>query len=648
MLILFSLGLFSIGLVFLNTYVLLPLNQDRKLLRIIISIIICLSYTWLTTEILSLLDLILFSSVLISWFLFISCNIIFLLFNRKTISQAISPTIHIWPIKLNQINWILIAVLVFLAFQLGVLAYLGYSYPPNNWDSMTYHMARVMHWSQNQSIAPYPTNILRQIQLSPFAEYQILTVYTLTGNDYFVNFVQLFAFGLCLICVAEITSHLMSHRNEISTAVILCSSIPMAILQATSTQNDLVASSLQTSFVAIGLTWIKDEQHRRLSIPLGLSLGLAILTKATTIVFLLPFCVYLGYGLLKSAGKKAILSGALVGILVVATNLGFWIQNYEVFGSPTGPSLNVLNDIATIDVVASNLIRNTALHYLPYENGGPIINRILLGVLQGLSRLHSLTSSLSITDQRTSWTSWSVFTLSGSFHEDTAGNPIHATLIIISFVIFFVMMVFYKRFIKPEHFYYGLCIASGIFLFSWLFKWQPWGSRLQLPFFILSVPFISTFLFRNKHLLLRIFYGIILAGTALVSLLWLFNNATRPFVPYEKIDRTKAFFAIIPSMEQDYLEMVNSVPINCSIIGLAFGDEGYEYPLWPLLKERGFKGRIDFVFVQNQSEVLVKPRDYCSIISMKPLDNLSPKYELIQVGEYYIYNLDFNPNAIFP
>src|SRR4030095_5899533 len=36
----------------------------------------------------------------------------------------------------------------------GTLAFLA---PPNNWDSMTYHMPRVAHWSQAGSVAHYPT-----------------------------------------------------------------------------------------------------------------------------------------------------------------------------------------------------------------------------------------------------------------------------------------------------------------------------------------------------------------------------------------------------------------------------------------------------------------------------------------------------------
>jgi hypothetical protein len=42
--------------------------------------------------------------------------------------------------------------------------------PPNMYDSMTYHMSRVVHWIQNGSLAHYPTSIGRQLFLPPGAE----------------------------------------------------------------------------------------------------------------------------------------------------------------------------------------------------------------------------------------------------------------------------------------------------------------------------------------------------------------------------------------------------------------------------------------------------------------------------------------------
>jgi hypothetical protein len=41
-----------------------------------------------------------------------------------------------------------------IIITLGVLAI---TIPTTNWDSMTYHMARVMHWLQQQSVVQYPT-----------------------------------------------------------------------------------------------------------------------------------------------------------------------------------------------------------------------------------------------------------------------------------------------------------------------------------------------------------------------------------------------------------------------------------------------------------------------------------------------------------
>ena len=42
---------------------------------------------------------------------------------------------------------------------------------PNNWDSMTYHLTRVEHWMQRQTVIHYATNNVRQVSQPPLAEY---------------------------------------------------------------------------------------------------------------------------------------------------------------------------------------------------------------------------------------------------------------------------------------------------------------------------------------------------------------------------------------------------------------------------------------------------------------------------------------------
>jgi hypothetical protein len=64
-------------------------------------------------------------------------------------------------------------VLMLIVLQVLILAMAVYQFTPNNWDSMTYHLARVVHWQQEQRVYHYATHIDRQIQLAPFAEFVI-------------------------------------------------------------------------------------------------------------------------------------------------------------------------------------------------------------------------------------------------------------------------------------------------------------------------------------------------------------------------------------------------------------------------------------------------------------------------------------------
>ena len=64
-------------------------------------------------------------------------------------------------------EWGYAAIILFIIFT---LAFVAYVYPPNTYDSMTYHLPRVMHWAQDRSLVPYPTSIERQIQMQPLAE----------------------------------------------------------------------------------------------------------------------------------------------------------------------------------------------------------------------------------------------------------------------------------------------------------------------------------------------------------------------------------------------------------------------------------------------------------------------------------------------
>ena len=66
----------------------------------------------------------------------------------------------------------------------------GATSPPNNWDSMSYHLSRIQYWIQGSGIHFFDTNNFRQNLFSPLSEFIILHTQILSDTDLFANLVQ--------------------------------------------------------------------------------------------------------------------------------------------------------------------------------------------------------------------------------------------------------------------------------------------------------------------------------------------------------------------------------------------------------------------------------------------------------------------------
>jgi len=376
---------------------------------------------------------------------------------------------------------------VFILLPLFLLAVF---IPPNNWDSLAYHLPRIEHWIQNKNIFPYPTNLIRQIVTPPMSEYILLQLRMLSGNDWYLNLLQYFSFIGVLLLATQILSNLkINYKGQLLVYFTLIS-LPLIIFQATTTQTDLLASFYLLSFVLFSLQFVREERKQTITIfYLALSLCLGILTKYTVAIYALPFIVYLIYFvlvnvLLEPKAKLKLIASTLVIAIVLSSIIivPFLLSNQQAFGSLTGNeyfSASMSNSKLSLQYTISNVLKNIADFISVPVNA---FNNILFSVL---NKAHTIIG-ISVNEKGANWNNMD-FIINNHINEDSAGSLLHFLIVIASIVLLFNLKS--KKNI--------LLYLGGLFLtliiYSSIFRYSPWNNRLFLPLtilFLLSAVYI--------------------------------------------------------------------------------------------------------------------------------------------------------------
>ncbi len=419
---------------------------------------------------------------------------------------------------------------------------------PNNWDSMTYHLPRVAHWVDQQSVHFYVTHNLRQLYLGPWAEFAILHLRVLSGTDRLSALVQFAAMLGSLVGVSRIARRAGADRTGQIFAAVCCVTIPMGILQASSTQNDYASAFRLVCFVNASM----DRSHAWA----GASLGLLVLTKLSAALFALPFFLW------AVAGVRA-RDLAIACSLALAINVPHLARNLKTFGSPLGPpdSQSYVNQTFAPSAIAANVIRNVAVHAQGFPPGS--VDRVVHRIIGD-------------DDPRTTFLS-TKFVVWQGLHEDYSGNPLHLLLAIGA-----IALCLRRPGISRN---YSLILAAGALLFCAVLKWQPWISRLQLPWFVLAaVP--TAIAFRRVAPWLSAVLVIAAAWPAT-------TNAIRPLIGPANVfvtDSIAQTFAARPELRADYVAAASLIGDRAEVGLLAKGDS-WEYPLWRLAPKVRFRNR---------------------------------------------------------
>ena len=555
------------------------------------------------TEILSSFQNLDFTFLLSAW---LSLGLVLLAMTATHVSriyfQTLSQCQHGWRIQ-GWLDRLYVLYMVALISCAGLMAWIA---PPNTFDSMTYHLSRVMHWIQNNSVDFYPTTILRQLLSAPWAEYAILNTVILSGSDRLANFVQWFSMLGSVIIVSSVAKEIGANKCGQLFAALLCATIPMGILQSTSTQNDYVVSFWLLCFVYFSLRFYNNACMVD-AIFAGLALGLGLLTKPTAYIYALPFVAWLVLSSLsRFRASKTILflSGLSLALFI---NAGHFYRNYQFSGTPLGQTLETgdysyENSAFGIKVTASNILRNVGLHLESKSKFDSLTQRAIEHAHRYLG--------ISIRDARTTWPEYEFRVQGLKHHEDYAGNLWHTLLILATLFI-------YLLFLRKERYATGymFALAAAFVIFCAYLRWQPWHSRLHLPLFVLWAPFVGLIIGRIEsvrlgdvisiqtpllslrakwwgtglYLLQKIKIKELIGITLMcASVTWIYTSETKPLTgKYNifKLSREAQLFYGAPHLEVGYRDAAAIISMaKCSKIALYAFSNDWEYPIWALLQ----------------------------------------------------------------
>jgi hypothetical protein len=356
--------------------------------------------------------------------------------NLRDLARGARGRVSAWWHSSTRLERAAAVVLLGLLFAELVVAILA---SPNNYDSQTYHLPKVEHWVADRSVAFYPAGIDRQVDLPPGAEYLLLQLRLLTGGDVLYNFVQYLAGLVCLAAATRITAQLGGGRRAQLITALLVGTTPMVVLQATSTQTDLVIAS----WAACLATLVLDSVWRRARLAdvlgLGAATGVLAAAKTTGLLAAGPLLVIWGVAQLRFGrargwpGTVARTASASLGLLAVAAVLAgpYLYRMTSEFGSPLGPAELSTSIPSQRHDPAATLLNGVRIGLTALDTPVPGLRQAGAALSSGLgSLLHIPANDIAITFSKTTFPVVAWYP-----DEDRVSFPIAGTLSVVAVVI---------------------------------------------------------------------------------------------------------------------------------------------------------------------------------------------------------------------
>ena len=539
---------------------------------------------------------------------------------------------------------------------------------PYNYDSMTYHLARIVYWIDHQSVAHYITNIDRQIYSPVLDEYNLLYIMLLSGNDTFVNFLQYFSMFAAAYFIYHSARKLGTAKIFSFFGAFIFMLMPLTISQSITTQNDLFAALIFILFIYKLLDVIKweamtlDKSQILDIVMLGLLVGYAYLAKTSVCASMVMFMPWLAIvRICKKDSVKNIIKaiGLAAGSIVVTiseTLIRTFLSSHSLMTSTASGNIMVATKNAKYIIV--NILKNFSMlitqnYYRPL-NG--FVYRIAIGLGQkwnvevnneaiafhGFDFLHHMNMG------------------DDMYSHDKTPSAFVAYLSVIGGVIMVTLLIsaIIKRIVGKKAktadlvkntsvqaetnawIQSPMAVSIGFAISSWLslgfimalLRWQPWGTRLMYPALsvtvIMSVNMLSTILHDREKLATAIITALSVIAVALAVPSVTYNlQPSWNFVKGGCQNRINQYF-YANHREDGYEDMIRLAEDNGDLdIGLIISGDGYDYPLWLMLRSKYPEAKLRHLIMEDAADSSQKAPDCIFMIER----------DVLEVGEIFEY-----------